>query len=383
MLQFDCHPRQGKAWRRKVKRNQVFAPRNPLCGMVLLMAREIRIAGGGLAGLTLGILLRREGVPVEIWDAGTYPRHRVCGEFISGRGVEILRQLAIPGLPLPLGSQAGTVRFFNSEGSSKALALPEAALAIDRATLDELLAREFQRHGGVLFENRRWTGSFDSEGVVRATGRRLRKGGVKGLLGLKVHARNVALEADLEVHFSDAGYVGLSRLKDGVVNICGLFRDNARIRNAGGRSATNFGQIFSSGMGEAFGTRLNSADYNQETFSAVTGISLKREKASRSNECRIGDSICMIPPMTGNGMSIAIESGAVAAPILRKYCRRESTWKKVVEEISRGCDQAFQKRLLSASILQKLCFHRGGRAALLSTLRTVPSVWGWGFRLTR
>lgn len=349
--------------------------------MVHLMAREIRIAGGGLAGLTLGILLRREGVPVEIWDAGTYPRHRVCGEFISGRGVEVLRQLEIPELPLPLGSEASTVRFFDPEGSSKVLALPEPALAIDRATLDQLLAREFQRQGGVLYENRRWTDSFNGEGVVRATGRRLGKGGTQGLLGLKVHVRNVELQADLEVHFSDAGYVGLSRLKNGVVNVCGLFRNTARLRAGGGPPI--FREIFSREMGEAIRTRLEKAEFEQETFSAVAGISLKREQASQSNECRIGDSICMIPPMTGNGMSIAIESGAVAAPILRNYCRRMSTWKEVVEEISRSCDKTFQKRLVVASILQKLCLQRGGRAALLSMLRTVPGAFGWGFRLTR
>ncbi|HZI32692.1 MAG TPA: NAD(P)-binding protein, partial [Candidatus Binatia bacterium] len=49
-------------------------------------AKSITIVGGGLAGLTLGIGLRRRDVPVTILEAGEYPRHRVCGEFISGRG---------------------------------------------------------------------------------------------------------------------------------------------------------------------------------------------------------------------------------------------------------------------------------------------------------
>ena len=48
--------------------------------------RTITIVGGGLAGLTLGIGLRQRGIPAEIFEAGTYPRHRVCGEFISGNG---------------------------------------------------------------------------------------------------------------------------------------------------------------------------------------------------------------------------------------------------------------------------------------------------------
>ena len=68
------------------------------------MGREIRIIGGGLAGLTLGVLLRRENLPVEIWDAGSYPRHRVCGEFVSGRGIEVLRELEIPFIRESIGS---------------------------------------------------------------------------------------------------------------------------------------------------------------------------------------------------------------------------------------------------------------------------------------
>lgn len=46
--------------------------------------RPIEIIGGGLAGLSLGLALRRQGVPVTLRESGSYPRHRVCGEFITG-----------------------------------------------------------------------------------------------------------------------------------------------------------------------------------------------------------------------------------------------------------------------------------------------------------
>src|SRR5258706_378699 len=50
--------------------------------------------------------------------------------------------------------------------------------------------------------------------------------------GLKAHARHVSLTADLEMHVAPNGYVGLCRLADDEVNVCGLFR-----RRAGGSSA--------------------------------------------------------------------------------------------------------------------------------------------------
>jgi 2-polyprenyl-6-methoxyphenol hydroxylase-like FAD-dependent oxidoreductase len=55
--------------------------------------KPITIVGGGLAGLALGIGLRQRGVPVSLWEAGHYPRHRVSGEFICGRGQETLARL--------------------------------------------------------------------------------------------------------------------------------------------------------------------------------------------------------------------------------------------------------------------------------------------------
>ena len=41
--------------------------------------RQITIAGGGLAGLSLGVALRRADVPVVLHEAGRYPRHRATG----------------------------------------------------------------------------------------------------------------------------------------------------------------------------------------------------------------------------------------------------------------------------------------------------------------
>ena len=66
------------------------------------------------------------------------------------------------------------------------------------------------------------------EGIVRATGRRAQpaENGSRWF-GLKAHARNVPLTADLEMHVSPRGYVGLCRVDGGVVNVCGLFRRRA------------------------------------------------------------------------------------------------------------------------------------------------------------
>ena len=78
-----------------------------------MTTRPIHIVGGGVAGLALGIRLRQLDVKTRISESGTYPRHRVCGEFISGRGVKLLRELGVFDAFLRGGGKlAETMKFF-------------------------------------------------------------------------------------------------------------------------------------------------------------------------------------------------------------------------------------------------------------------------------
>src|SRR6266852_5555230 len=189
--------------------------------------KPITIIGGGLAGLTLGIGLRSRDVPVKIIEAGHYPKHRVCGEFISGQGPRVLARMGLSELLAEAGAIEGRTALFRSAKTcSPARPLPSPALCVSRFDLDALLAREFQRLGGELREGERWRSAEPREGLVLASGRRIQSRTTSGLrwFGLKVHARNIKLDADLEMYLAADGYVGLCRLKDGWSNICGLFR---------------------------------------------------------------------------------------------------------------------------------------------------------------
>src|SRR5215475_7875177 len=136
--------------------------------------RTITIVGGGLAGLTLGIGLRRQDIPVTIWEAGHYPRHRVCGEFISGRGQETLARLGLRDQLIQAGAiSAHTAMFLSGTAKSAARPLPRPALCLARFVLDTILADIFRELGGELRENARWRENEFVEGTVRANGRRV------------------------------------------------------------------------------------------------------------------------------------------------------------------------------------------------------------------
>jgi len=319
---------------------------------MMARAKRITIIGGGLAGLSLGIGLRQRGVPVEILEAGRFPRHRVCGEFLSGRGQDALARLGLVELCESAGAvHAQTAAFFSATKPIVSRRLPSPAICLSRFTLDAALAGRFRKLGGELQEARRATMEHCDEGTIRATGRRM-QGEERGprWFGLKVHARNVTLAADLEMHFSPLGYVGLCKIPGGKVNVCGLFRKQTKAcgANHDGRERLR-GQL-----GSPLHARTATAEFDESSFCAVAGLWLRPQRAAAQADICVGDSITMIPPVTGNGMSMAFESAEQAVGPLTAWSRGESSWTAARQRIGGDCDRLFRRRLAWAGWLQSL-----------------------------
>jgi flavin-dependent dehydrogenase len=337
-------------------------------------AKSITIVGGGLAGLTLGIGLRQLGVPVTISEAGSYPRHRVCGEFISGRGQATLARLGLRECVDHAGAVgAQTAAFFSATKSTRPRPLPAPAICLSRFTLDAALAKKFRDLGGELLEGRRFTGEF-GEGTVRATGRRPRTetGGARWF-GLKIHARNVSLAAGLEMHVSPRGYVGLCGINGGEVNVCGLFRqlagENGEVKNPH--------ELLRGQPGSPLRRRLANAEFDETSFCAIAGLSLRPQPAAARAGICVGDAITMIPPVTGNGMSMAFESAELALAPLAAWSHGESSWHEARQKIVRDCDAAFARRLAWAKWLQRIIL----TPALQNPLLLFHARSGWFWRM--
>ena len=324
-----------------------------------------------MAGLALGIALRKNDVPVKIIEAGRYPRHRVCGEFISGAGMQMLRHCELGELLGRVMKPATDSAFFAANRLLARRRLPKAALTVSRFHLDAALADAFCKLGGDLRTGERWGASNFHDGIVCAMGRRAHPvaNGWRWF-GLKIHARRVELDADLEMHVARNSYVGLCRLASGEVNVCGLFRRRANQPSEGSSMDWLRGERDS-----LLFQRLERAEFDAESFCAVAGLSLRPQAIDR-RECRIGDALTMIPPITGNGMSMAFESAQLAIEPLIAYARGNEEWPDTSARIARALRERFGRRLHWAGAFHRGLFSRFSVAGLRLLFR-----WEAGWRL--
>ncbi|HEV2214608.1 MAG TPA: FAD-dependent oxidoreductase, partial [Terracidiphilus sp.] len=206
---------------------------------------QVLILGGGVAGCAASIALARSGRRVTLIEREVAPRHKVCGEFISGEALEDLSALGIDvaslgAVPINLVRLAAAMRAAEAP-------LPFPAASLTRKTLDTaLIARAID--AGVRIERGRtvqtlsrtadnlWQATLD-DGTTReaptaflATGKHDLRGHARPedpqrWVAFKMYFRLApAQAAELarasELMLYPGGYGGIQPVEDGIANLC-------------------------------------------------------------------------------------------------------------------------------------------------------------------
>jgi len=322
--------------------------------MTLPESCPIAVIGAGPAGSALAALLAGAGRGVVLLEKGSFPRSKLCGEFLSMESQALLRRIGCwEEVASVKPASIVSARFYSPAGRSAALDLGGEALGLSRLALDAGLFAHARRRGAVVVEGAEVTrlgpdGTMEvrrslPDGSVRTSRLRAglvvaaygRRGGLDRQLGrrfltrrhpfigLKRHHRpapgkegTLAGEfgSVVEVHLFRGGYCGVSFVEGGAVNVC-LLADR---RWAGRLVSSRWSEVSRelSRSSPSLAGRLAGLVPCEEATHAAAELSFEAKETSSGRVLFIGDAAGMIAPMCGDGQAMALESAVLLAELV-------------------------------------------------------------------
>jgi len=265
----------------------------------------VKIQGGGPAGAAAAIAAKLEGADVVLQEIRRFPRHKVCGEFLSPEIAPVLERLGIWKEFLAT-RPARITRVALHFGRRRKLGnLAQAAFGLSRFQFDRLLMARACGLGAQV------CGSDHAEyctAQVLATGRSaLAASPPRGrrLFGFKAHFHGPVSEA-VELFFSSRFYVGVNTVEGGITNVCGLAPEDLLKRCDFDYDALIDGFA-------PLRDRLRPMTRAMDWLSTGPLVFETRFSAPRQeNVYAAGDALMFVDPFTGSGLLSAVSSGWLA-----------------------------------------------------------------------
>ncbi len=367
---------------------------------------DVIIAGGGLAGLALSIQLARSGYSVALLEKEIYPYHKVCGEYISLESWNFLEELGLPlsDWNLPLIHQ---LLVSAPNGNSIMHDLPLGGFGISRYKLDSAMAAVARSEGVALRESTkvtdmRFEGSaftvYSSEGILRSRiacgtyGKRsnldvkwqrafIRKKSdrLNNYVGVKYHIRADIPADRISLHNFRDGYCGISRIEDGKCCLC--YITSARNLKISGNSIPEMEKMIlrqNPFLAEIF----SSADFLFPQPVTISQISYERRTRVEEHVLFVGDAAGMIPPLAGNGMSMALHGSKLAHRSIDAFLKGQIARYELEQEYTDQWHRQFGRRLWTGRLLQAWFGNERRTNLLISSLKPFPGLVSFLIRQT-
>jgi flavin-dependent dehydrogenase len=360
---------------------------------------DLIVIGGGPAGASAAITAARAGARVLLLERGRFPRQKVCGEFVSAESLGLLNNLLDSKRRVLL---AGAVRIertrvFLDDQILEAQVDPAAA-SIARLDLDDALwnsaeavgadasqqvtAHKVQGSGPFLVSTS--AGEFHAKAVVNASGRWSNLNATAPIngqprwIGVKGHFEEASPPASVDLYFFEGGYCGVQPVDlmgdagRGRVNACAMVRADA---------ASTLEQVLE--QHPALLTRSRGWKRLIDPVS-TSPLLFRQPTPERNGILMVGDAACFVDPFVGDGISLALRSGALAAECVIPWFRGETglaeASRRYCGEYVRQFGAVFQN---SSKIRRMLRLPEAVRRPVVALLAKVPAATQYLVRKTR
>jgi menaquinone-9 beta-reductase len=324
---------------------------------------DLAVIGGGPAGCAAAITAARAAARVVLFEAKSFPRHKVCGEFVSAESLGVLTDLLGGTAGELIGSDKTLARarlFFRNRVIEAPVEPP--GVSITRYQLDAAMWRAAEVAGVLTqansevtatrgdgpFEVAAGSGTYSAKAVLLAAGRwsqftpdRVVPPGPKWI-GVKCHFRETNPSLSTDLYFFDQGYCGVQPIAPDVVNACAMVRSDC---------ATSLEEVFK--LHPRLAERAASW---KPVISPVSTAPLiyRTPQPRRGNVLFVGDAAAFIDPFVGDGISIALRSGRIAAQRLRPFFPGEVTLDDCAGRYEQEYSRQFAPLLAAASRVRSL-----------------------------
>lgn len=366
------------------------------------MTYDLIVIGGGPAGCSTAITAARAAARVLLLESGRYPRHRVCGEFVSAESLALLSDL-LSSENCDLVNSAPRIsqsRVF-VDGAPLHLPIKPAAASIPRFDLDRALwnscieagvdARQGCQvrffHGEGPFTVNANGESFVAKALVNAAGRwsfltstaiRARASADRWI-GVKAHFFETNSSPTVDLYFGEGGYCGVQPIalpgqngSGSVINACAMFKADV---------ATDLPAIFAAHP--ALRERSRGWQITSDPVRTSPLVFHKPEPV-QGTMLQVGDAATFVDPFIGDGISLALRSGVLAAKCLAGCLQGGRT----LEQSAVRYEEAYSRRLApvfrASSVLRNLLRVPAIiRRPAMSLLQHTPSLTRQIVRMTR
>jgi len=354
---------------------------------------DVLIVGGGLAGLTAALHLRKNGLQVTVIEKNSYPRHKVCGEYVSNEIIPYLNWLGIDVYELnPVKIQK--FEFSSNSGKKASANLPLGGFGISRYTLDNYLYIKAKDAGctfvndtvtDIRFDNETLTVStsdttFTSKIVIGAYGKRAgldqqlsRNFFVKKSpwLAVKCHYTGDFPDDVVGLHNFDGGYCGVSKVENNIINMCYLadYKTFKKFKNIDDYQKSVLSQnphllpVFEKCR----------AVFNKPL--TISQISFEKKNPVENHIIMIGDTAGLIHPLCGNGMAMAIHSAKIASELIFLFhVGTIRTRAELEKRYAAEWKKNFGRRMKTGRTLAYILQHKPLAKALTGFVSAFPAV---------
>ena len=364
------------------------------------------VIGGGLAGCAAATFLAERGASVRLLEKDSYPRHTLCGEFLSPESQATLGRLGVLDTVRDTAHPITQARLTAPGAGEATQALPGTALGLSRYRLDALLFDRALAAGvdghtntrvtdvagtlgdgfavttadGAVHEARLVLGAYGKRARLDRTLQRPFLDDRTPYVAFKAHYAGADVPSTVELHRFPGGYCGCSHVEDGRLNVCWIGHVDA-LQAAGGTPDA----MIDAALGEspALATRLDGLTRVSERFEAISQVSLAPKSRFAGDVCMIGDTAGMIAPLCGDGMAMALHTGALVAPLAAEWLNGTRSTASFRTAYERQWTETFGTRMAVGRRVHRAAFSSGAAGLLVRSLRWMPPLGRWLVRATR